>query len=73
MRENEVPVSVDLNGNKLIGKDVVNVLREYGNNLVRDIDMRNCMFQLNDVIDTIFQLESLGFLNNGDVSIELTK
>lgn len=54
MRDNLKFVAVDLRGNKLIGKDVVRVMLEYGRNFVREIDIRDCMFSMNEVIDTIF-------------------
>ena len=73
MQENGKFVSVDLSGNKLIGKEAINMILQYGKDLVREIDMRNCMFHLNEVIDTVFEFSNLDSLNEGEVSVKLTK
>lgn len=44
MQENDKLVAVDFRGNKLIGKEAINVLLQYGRGLVREIDVRDCMF-----------------------------
>lgn len=73
MQDNNQPISIDMSQNKLIGREVVNVLLQYGGNLVREIDMRGCMFAMNDVIDGLFELGCLESVNGGECGVWLGK
>lgn len=47
LQKNSSLMSVDISGNKLMGKSVIEIILEYSNKLVKEINFKGCLFGFN--------------------------
>lgn len=73
MKENQLPVCVDLSNNKLIGKEIIDLCLSYTIALVRSVDFRGCIFELDEVIDSLFLFTGLTQINGGECSVRMNR
>ena len=73
MKDNKLFVFIDLSNNKLIGKEIIKVMLQFGKVYVKQIDIRGCMFGVDDVVEWLFQFYGLEEVNKGCFSMYINK
>ena len=67
------PISIDLSHNKVVGSSVIEMVRNFAETRIQNIDFRGCIFSYDEVSDDLFGFNYLQELNGSEYSISFNK
>ena len=59
-------IKVNLKDNRWLSSPIIDILTVFASRLIQAIDMRNCLFQFDDVASKVTSWESIQAVNNGE-------
>ena len=66
-------IQIIIKDNRVLGKEVISLLKKFGCNKIKSIDFRNCLFKYEEVEEELFSFPFLERVNGGEYQINLNR